>query len=95
MALVCNGLERALGSQPETGLGGGGESVRSEPLDQWSVTRALALRLCRKEFLQRQEVVKQVMCLLREKKSTARVDRHTGKLKEREEEMLRHTFVAA
>ena len=38
----------------------GGESSRSSPLDQWSVTRALTLWLCRKEFPQRQKVVKQV-----------------------------------
>ena len=49
-ALACNGLEPALGSWPETGLAQNGKSTRSQPSDQWSVTRALALWLCRKEF---------------------------------------------
>ena len=48
-------------------LGCVGESTKSLSLDQWSVTRALALQLCRKEFLQRWKVVKQVKCLLRSK----------------------------
>ena len=43
------------------------ESTKSQSLDQWSVTRALALRLCRKEFPQRWKVVEQVKCLLRGK----------------------------
>ena len=51
----------------------GCESTRSQPLDQWSVTRALALELCRKEFPQRWKIVKQVKYLLGGKKySTCR-----------------------
>ena len=42
-----------MGSRPETGLAHSGKSTRSQPSDQWSVTRALALWLCRKEFPQR------------------------------------------
>ena len=57
-------LRVGLGSQPEIGLGCGGESPRSQPVDQWSMTRALALPLCRKKFPQRWEVVKQVKYLL-------------------------------
>ena len=49
MASACSNLERSLGSQPEAGLGHNGENTRSLPLDQWSVTRALALQLCRRE----------------------------------------------
>ena len=65
VVLISGGLglqcwEEGLGSQPETGLGPGGKSTRSWPLDQCSVTRPLALRLCGKEFPQRWEVVKQV-----------------------------------
>ena len=37
-------------------------------LDQWSVTRALALQLCRKESPQRQKAVKQVKYFLGGKK---------------------------
>ena len=57
-----------MSSRPETGLAHSGKSTRSQPSDQWSVTRALALWLCRKEFPQRWKVVKQVMCLLRGKR---------------------------
>ena len=46
---ACNGLEWCLSSQ-RLKLSGGGERTRSQPLDQWSVTRALALWFCRKEF---------------------------------------------
>ena len=48
--LSWQGLGAGLGSQPETGLGHRGENTGSQPPDQWSVTRPLALRLCRKEF---------------------------------------------
>ena len=41
------------------------------------------LQLCRKEFPQRGKVVKQVKCLLGEKKSTVHVDRHMGRLREK------------
>ena len=68
MASVCNGLERGLDSQPEIGLDCSGESTRSQPLDQCSVTRALALWLCRKEFPQRRKVVKQGKYLSRGEK---------------------------
>ena len=34
----------------------GSENTRSQTLNQWSVSRALALWLCRKEFPQRQKV---------------------------------------
>ena len=39
------------------------ESTKLWPRDQWAVTRALALLLCRKEPPQRWKVVKQGMCL--------------------------------
>ena len=45
-------------------LSHGRESTRPWPLDQWSATRALALLLCRKEYPQRQKVVKQVKRVL-------------------------------
>ena len=38
------------------------ERAESEPPDQWSVTKALALWLCRKDFPQRCKVVKEVKC---------------------------------
>ena len=43
------------------------ESTDSYPVDQWSVTRAPAFLLCRKEFPQRWKVVRQVKCSLRVK----------------------------
>ena len=43
MASACNGLEWGLGSQPEVGLDCSGESTKSYPLDQWSVTKALGI----------------------------------------------------
>ena len=54
----------------EAGLGfpAGGKSTKSWPLHQRSVTRALALRLCRKEFPQRQKAVKPMKYLLRRKR---------------------------
>ena len=52
--LDCSGkvkpLKQGFSSQPETEVG----------LQQWSATRALTLWLCRKEFPQRQRVMKQV-----------------------------------
>ena len=71
------------------GLGHIGKSTRSQPLDQWSVTRVLALQLCREEFPQRWKVVKLVQCLIRRKNSTVHVDRHTGRLRQRERERER------
>ena len=41
-----------------------GDKVKTQGACQWWVTRALALRVCRKEFPQRQKVVKQVKCFL-------------------------------
>ena len=63
VASACSGWD----SQPVTEAGLRRWSTKSQSLDQWSVTRALALRLCRKEFPQRWKVVKQVKCLLRGK----------------------------
>ena len=78
----------------EAGLGfpAGGKSTKSWPLHQRSVTRALALRLCRKEFPQRQKAVKPMKYLLRRKKSTECVERHMGRLRQRES--LSHTLMA-
>ena len=54
----------------------------SDPtLDQWSVTRALALQLCRKELPQWRKVVKQVFS--KRRKSTVYVERHRGRLRGR------------
>ena len=44
-----------------------GDKVKTQGACQGSVTRALALRVCRKEFPQRQKVVMQVKGLLGEK----------------------------
>ena len=41
-----------------------GDKVKTQGACQGSVTRALALRVCRKEFPQRQKVVNQVQCFL-------------------------------
>ena len=49
-----------LSSQPETGQVVMVRAPDAHLLDHWSVTRALALGLCRKEFPQRWKVVKQV-----------------------------------
>ena len=57
------------------------------------MTRALALQLCRKEFPQRQEVVKEVKYLLREKKCIAHVDRYTGRLRERAAPLVFVTYM--
>ena len=46
--LGLRNLELGLDSQPESGLGHGGESTRSWPLDQWSVTRVLASAFAKK-----------------------------------------------
>ena len=70
------------------GLGHIGKSTRSQPLDQWSVTKVLALQLCREEFPQRWKVVKLVQCLIRRKNSTVHVDSHPGRLRERERERV-------
>ena len=63
--------------------GHGSESTESRPLDKWSVARPWLSGSAEKEFPQRRKVVKQVKYLLREKRSTVRVGRHTGRLKER------------
>ena len=63
-------------------LSHGGESTRSQLLEQWSVTRVLALWLCRKEFPQRQKVMKQVKCLLGGNNGTVYVARHTDGLRD-------------
>ena len=68
-------LEQGLSSQTSRG----GENTRFQSLEQWWVTRALALQLCRKEFPQRQKVTKQVKYVLK----GIHVDRHTGRLRER------------
>ena len=53
-------------------------------VDQWSVAKALALRLCRKGFPQKMES-SETKCLLGgRKKSTVHVDRHMCGLRERE-----------
>ena len=65
----------------DKGPGHSSESIKSQPLEQWSVTRALALQLCRKEFPQRWKVVKSVF--IRRKKSTVCVDRHRKRLRGR------------
>ena len=64
-------------------LGHGNESTRSQPLDPVVSDKGPGLQLCRKEFPQRGKVVKQVKCLLGEKKSTVHVDRHMGRLREK------------
>ena len=63
--------------------GRNGKSTRSQPLDQWSVTRALTLWLYRKEFPQRQKTVKQVKYLLRGKEYNMCGYRHSGRLRRR------------
>ena len=62
--------------------GRGGETTESQPLDRWSVARPWPYGFAEEEFSQRRKVVKQVKYLLREIKSIARVDRHTGRLRE-------------
>ena len=64
VASACRGLKQGLGSWPEI-------EVRPRQWEHWILTtrpvasdKALALRLCRKEFPQRQRVVKQAKCLL-------------------------------
>ena len=68
-------------------LGCGGESPRFLATRQWLVTRALALQLRRKGFLQRQQVVKQIKYLLRGGKKYSHVDRHTDRLRGRTPEL--------
>ena len=70
--------------------GRNGKSTRSQPLDQWSVTRALTLQLCRKEFPQRQKTVKQVKYLLRGKDYNMCGYRHSGRLRRRIFASLNH-----
>ena len=48
--LAYSGVEQDLGSQTEAEPVRSAETTRSQPLDQRSVTRALALQLCWKEF---------------------------------------------
>ena len=64
VAHTCNGLEWGL----EIGLGHDSGSTRSWSLDQGSVTRALALQLCRKKFPQRWNIMKQIKYLSRGKR---------------------------
>ena len=64
VAPACSSVEQGLGSQAEAGPIRSAETTRSQPLDQWSVTRALALQLCWKEFPPRRKAVKQVKWLL-------------------------------
>ena len=54
------------------------------------MTRVLVLGLCRKEFPQRQKVVKQVKYLLKGKTSTARVHGRMGGFRERVAELCSH-----
>ena len=81
VASACSGLEWGLGSKPEI-----------EARSWWWEYQSLAnrpvvsdkgpgLQLCRKEFLQRWKVVKQVFII--RKKSTVYVDRYTGRLRGR------------
>ena len=58
-------------------LGGEGTDLATIPVVS---DIALALWLCGKEFPQRQKVVQQI--LIRKKKSTVLIDRHTGCLRE-------------
>ena len=53
MASVCNGLGWDLDFQPDVGWIAAVKAPDPSHLDQWSVTRALALWLWRKEFPQR------------------------------------------
>ena len=61
--LTLQWLEQGLSSQTS----GGGENTIFQSLEQWSVTGALALQLCRKEFPQRQKVMKQIKYVLKGK----------------------------
>ena len=75
MASVCNGLGLDLDFQPDVGWIAAVKAPDPSHLDQWSVTRALALWLWRKEFPQRWKVVKQVKYLLGgEEYSTCGID---------------------
>ena len=73
-------MKQGLGSWAETEVKSQGENTKYKALDQWSVARALALHLCRKEFPPRRKVDKQVRCIYirkkKIKKNTALVDRH-------------------
>ena len=58
VASACSGVEPDLGSQAEAGPIRSAETTRSQPLDQRSATRALALQRCWKEFPPRRKAVR-------------------------------------
>ena len=64
MASACSGLKQDFGSQPETEAGYRQGRHRIPATRPVVSDKALALRLCRKEFTRKWKVVKQVKCLL-------------------------------
>ena len=69
MASACSGgLKQVLVPGQRLRSGRGGDSTKSQPLDQWSVTRTWPYGFAEKEFPQRWKVVKQVKCSLGEKR---------------------------
>ena len=64
-----------------------GDKVKTQGACQGSVTRALALRVCRKEFPQRQKVVNQVQCFLGGKIVQYLSIRHMGRFRGRVPEL--------
>ena len=90
MASVCSDLGRDLDFQPDMGWIAAVKAPDPSHLDQWSVTRALAIWLCRKEFPQRWKVVKQVKYLLGGEYSACGIDTQADP----EGESLSGTFMA-
>ena len=81
VASACNGLELGLGSQPETGLGPSTQTLATRPVvsDKGPGPSALQERILTKTESRETSIV-----FIKRKKSTVRVDRHTGRLRVRE-----------